>query len=132
MYLLWWPRDQSRVNHSLRDLAVISIKLMHSAAKDKAQNAVRQRLSYANKKGNTSGKEAVKCTRKERLEMTEEAYGEYLASSSLNDFYQTLSGHFCLLEDLRTPQRPVPVQDTPVTQASLSILWSTTPGGVPT
>ena len=61
------------------------MKLMHSAAKDKAQNVVRQRLS--NKKANTSGKEAVKCTRKERLEMTEEAYGEYLASSSLNDFY---------------------------------------------
>ena len=32
--------------------------------------------------------------------MTEEAYGEYLASLSLNDFTPTLGGHFCLLENL--------------------------------
>ena len=48
---------------------------------------MRQRLSYANKEATTSGKEAVKCPWKERLEITEEAYAEYLASSSLNDFY---------------------------------------------
>ena len=75
------------MNNSLMDLAAIRMKLMHSAAKVKAQNIVRQRVSVANKKASTAGRPPPKYTREERLDLIESAYEEYLESWSLNDFY---------------------------------------------
>ena len=69
------------------DLTAIRMKLMHSAAKDKAQNIVRQRVSVANKKAAIAGRPPPKYTPEERLDLTESVYDEYLESWSLNDFY---------------------------------------------
>ena len=56
LILLRNPKDQSGVNNFLMDLAAIHMKLMHSAAKDKVQNIVRQRVSVANKKAAAAGR----------------------------------------------------------------------------
>ena len=65
--------------------AAISLKLMQSAAKKKAQGIVRQRV--ANKKAATAARPSPMYTREERLDLIESAYEEYLESWSLNDFY---------------------------------------------
>ena len=59
------------MNNSLMDLSAIRMKLMHSAAKDKAQNIVRQRVSVSNTKAATAGRPPPKYTREERLDLTE-------------------------------------------------------------
>ena len=61
------------MNNSLKDLAAIRIKLMHSAEKDKDQSIVQQRVSVANKKAATAGRPPPKYTHEERLDLIETA-----------------------------------------------------------
>ena len=60
------------------------MKLMHSTAKGKAQNVLRQRKSYANKKATMSGNEAMKCTQKEQLPCFPQRYTTCSAHPQVN------------------------------------------------